>query len=248
MSFSSLLQVSLIAFTLVLSTPANATPFPASSFLPAVYRRSANVDSLNISYPFARSLHWTTNETATDDRVFLSSSPPEKRDVLGLGDLDLLVLGRSHLTDFNDCASNHEDTDLARSDCATSVSSAQLVLQSVSDSLRPMAAHYGHANYDRNDELETFLKHLVDYLKDLLKEIALAVKHDCLFGPILYPTVVEVKCIVEELLDGSENITDACLNDLKALLKLCGCGADVGGLCLDLLTNGLLPGLLPGLL
>ncbi|KAJ8084014.1 hypothetical protein AAF712_000906 [Marasmius tenuissimus] len=245
MPFSRFLQghglISLIVLTLAAATPSIAKPFSAPSFVPALYRRGTNINSPNVSYPFPRDLYWNTNQSVPDSRV-LPPVSEQKRDLLGLDDLDIWVLGGSHLNEFSGCASAHEDSDVSRGNCAGSASSAQLVLQSVSDSLRPMAAKYGHANYDRNSAVETVLKETIDYIKKLLHSLAVAIDKDCLLGPLLGPIVYQIKCIIDELLNGIENISDGCLNDLKALLKLCACENEIGGLCLDLFTTGLLGG------
>ncbi|KAK1233573.1 hypothetical protein PQX77_003259 [Marasmius sp. AFHP31] len=242
MPFSRFLQghglISLIVLTLAVATPSIAKPFSAPSFVPALYRRGTNINSPNASDPFPRDLYWNTNQSASDSRV-LPSASEEKRGLLGP---DMLALGESHLNEFNGCASAHEDSDVSRGNCAASAFSAQLVLQSVSDSLRPMAAKYGHANYDRNSAIETVLKETIDYIKKLLHSLAVAIDRDCLLGPLLGPIVYQIKCIIDELLNGVENISDGCLNDLKALLKLCACENEIGGLCLDLFTTGLLGG------
>ncbi|OBZ79778.1 hypothetical protein A0H81_01139 [Grifola frondosa] len=54
--------------------------------------------------------------------------------------------------------------------------------------LSVLAADKGLANYDRNDEMETLLKDIVDFTKDLLKATVQIVYEVPVLGPLLGPS------------------------------------------------------------
>ncbi|ETW87217.1 hypothetical protein HETIRDRAFT_166754 [Heterobasidion irregulare TC 32-1] len=99
----------------------------------------------------------------------------------------------------------------------------------------------GLANYDRSDELETLLKNLVNLNKEVLKDIDILVYSLPILGPVLGPIVYEVKCILIDILDVLENLTDAVLNAIRPLLgpfidkysltQSCQTGLQLTGLC-----------------
>ncbi|KAI0669905.1 hypothetical protein C8Q78DRAFT_1079814 [Trametes maxima] len=99
----------------------------------------------------------------------------------------------------------------------------------------------GLANYDRDDALETLLKDMVNLTKYTLRDIDAMVYQIPVLGPALGPIVYEIKCILDEVLDAVENLTDAILNALKPLIleligqataSACNSGLQLGSLCL----------------
>lgn len=98
----------------------------------------------------------------------------------------------------------------------------------------------GLANYDPHNGLETFLKDLVNMHKDTLTSVNLIISGIPGLGPLLAPIVFDIKCVLDDVLDALENLTDAALNSLSPLLEecikdtlalYCGLGLDILGLC-----------------
>jgi len=85
--------------------------------------------------------------------------------------------------------------------------------------LSQLAADKGLANYDSGDKLETMLKNVVNATKNTLSATDILVYRIPVLGPILGPIVYQVKCIVDDVLDATENLTDGLLNDLAPLLR-----------------------------
>ncbi|KZT02727.1 uncharacterized protein LAESUDRAFT_661393 [Laetiporus sulphureus 93-53] len=109
--------------------------------------------------------------------------------------------------------------------------------------LAALAADKGLANYNKNDQLETLLKATVNAVKDILGDTYEAIESIPGIGPLLGPTVYDIKCIIDEVLDATENLTDAIINDLVPLLRdllgqatstACEAGVEIVGLCLPL--------------
>jgi len=63
------------------------------------------------------------------------------------------------------------------------------------------------------------LKEVVNVNKDTLSYITTIVYNLPILGPTLGPIVYELKCILDEVLDACENLTDAIINVLKPLLE-----------------------------
>jgi hypothetical protein len=127
----------------------------------------------------------------------------------------------------------------------------------------------GLANYDRNNDLETLLKDIVNLNKDTLSSVTDIVYEIPLLGPTLGPSkwvvilhvfslahppgspvVGELKCIVDDVLNTVENTVDGLLNTLGITGKwrnlrgdyanaLCGGNLEILGLCVDTNLAGL---------
>jgi hypothetical protein len=112
----------------------------------------------------------------------------------------------------------------------------------------------GLANYDRNNDLETLLKKIVNVNKDTLSSVTDIAYEVPLLGsilgpskcaripqvfslihPLITPVVGELKCIIDEVLNVGENTLDGVLNGLGVanqfrslrvdyLSTLCGAG------------------------
>ncbi|KAH7930983.1 hypothetical protein BV22DRAFT_999234 [Leucogyrophana mollusca] len=107
--------------------------------------------------------------------------------------------------------------------------------------LAELGADEGLANYDRTNDLETLLKNVVNVNKGVLTTTSVLVDDIPVLGPILGPTVYDIKCVLDEILDTCENLTDATINALQPLLKTvigqattaaCHSGVEVAGLCI----------------
>ncbi|KAH9486921.1 Protein priA [Psilocybe cubensis] len=119
----------------------------------------------------------------------------------------------------------------------TSFSDNMSIFQSA---LAEAASDKGLANYDRQNDVETLLKKVVNANKDVLSSTTTVVYNIPGIGPVLGPIVYDVKCLVDGLLDATEDLTDAIVNalgpSLRALLgqaseAVCKSGAEVAGLC-----------------
>jgi len=127
----------------------------------------------------------------------------------------------------------------------------------------------GLANYDRNNDLETLLKDIVNLNKDTLSSVTEIVYEVPLLGPVLGPSecshistgihadsasgtlvVGELKCIIDEVLNAAENVVDGLLNTLGVtgqwrslrgdyVSALCGANLQILGLCVDVSLSGL---------
>jgi len=104
-----------------------------------------------------------------------------------------------------------------------------------------MGASKGLAHYDEYDPLETLLKNVIDTHKDALSYVNDLIARDPQLGPILGPIVYDIKCILDEILDATENLTDAiiaaCRPSLRQLigdysLAACKSGIEVIGICI----------------
>ncbi|KAI0639395.1 hypothetical protein C8Q77DRAFT_58291 [Trametes polyzona] len=107
--------------------------------------------------------------------------------------------------------------------------------------LEQLGADKGLANYDRTDDLETLLKEIINLNKESMKSVVALVEQMPAVGPALAQIVYEVKCIMDEMLNAVENLTDAIINALKPLLidligtateAACSSGLELGSLCL----------------
>ncbi|KAG7099232.1 hypothetical protein E1B28_001097 [Marasmius oreades] len=178
---------SLFAIALIATTTSIAMPFPASSLVPTLYKRSTSNNVLN---PLVRSLQWNANHSADPARVI--HTPPLKRVLIGGNDsnMELLSLGSQHLNSLNECTTKYQDTEIFRDRCTSSAASIEAILQVLANTLRPMAARYGLKNYNKDDPIETFLKRTIDLVKDLLAYIAKLVKRSPLMGVALYPGIL----------------------------------------------------------
>ncbi|KAA1468243.1 hypothetical protein DENSPDRAFT_877951 [Dentipellis sp. KUC8613] len=103
-----------------------------------------------------------------------------------------------------------------------------------------LGADKGLANYDKTDDLETLLKNTVNLNKDTLKSVNEMIDAIPTIGPLLGPIVYEIKCILDDLLDATENLSDALINSLQPLLRsliagyataACRSGVELAGLC-----------------
>lgn len=126
--------------------------------------------------------------------------------------------------------------------------------------LKQLAADKGLANYNQDDALETLLKNTVNANKDFLSSVDKYAYELPAVGSTLGPSksnpsepvirtnfsdlvVYEIKCILDEILDAVENLTDAILNDIAPLYRglitdatrtACNSGLQLANLCIML--------------
>ncbi|KAH8102658.1 hypothetical protein BXZ70DRAFT_797601 [Cristinia sonorae] len=125
--------------------------------------------------------------------------------------------------------------------CAYHLSEFQNNLGSFQSLLAQMGSDKGLANYDKNNAIETLLKNVVNANKYMLNDVDAMVYQLPAVGSTLGPIVYEIKCILDELLDAVENLTDAILNDIQPILEplikqatstACNSGLQLLGLCI----------------
>lgn len=134
-------------------------------------------------------------------------------------------------------ASQDQNDSSYQQNAASKFSSYQQNSQGVDGILGQMATDKGLANYDKNDELETALKDYINSNKDAMAAVNNLIQNNPALASILGPSefatfspptmmshqsafsvVYEIKCIVDDLLDITENLTDGLLNSLQPLL------------------------------
>lgn len=109
--------------------------------------------------------------------------------------------------------------------CATALNNFQLDILGIKEILETAGADRGLQNYDRQSDVQTTLKNVVNLNKDVLKATAILVDNLPVLGPILGPIVYQIKCLLELTLDAIENLTDGLMNStvaplLRALLPM----------------------------
>ncbi|KAH9835563.1 uncharacterized protein C8Q71DRAFT_762591 [Rhodofomes roseus] len=112
--------------------------------------------------------------------------------------------------------------------------------------LGELAADKGLANYNQASEMETMLKNMVNAAKYALNDTYNMVNGIPGLGPVLGPVVYQIKCLIDEILDATENMTDALLNDMENILPLlkaldgqaaqtaCAAGIEIANICIPL--------------
>ncbi|KAK7058952.1 hypothetical protein VNI00_001576 [Paramarasmius palmivorus] len=217
-----------------LAVSVSATPFPSPLPIP-VYSDPVHSFSLRSDVTFLEGrAAWNANLSAPAPRAALPRN--------AVNVVELLGTFPQRTDRMRDCAKNCKTAAEFEQRCSSSLPNFQNVLEDIDTGLKPMAARAGLANYDNSDELETLLKHIIDLTKSSLHDIWWLTTEIPLVGPMLGGIVYEIKCIVDELLDITENITDGILNafkpDLVILRKACGCDDAVLGVCLGDLGLG----------
>ncbi|EPQ60809.1 hypothetical protein GLOTRDRAFT_124558 [Gloeophyllum trabeum ATCC 11539] len=259
----SLARILLVALpALVLHAVATPMPFP---LLRAADYRQQDVPSRVGTVKTYRIRRTTTIQESTHTELerALQTAPlpshaasPEARDVNVvnvLGDLNLLnnyylaAQGNSeNLRKYAaQSASRSEDDGTFQRQCASELTSFHTNMQGYYTVLARIASDKGLdkglANYDRQNDLETSLKDVVNLNKDTLQGVTVLVYNIPSLGPVLGPIVYEVKCLVDAVLDATENLTDAIINAIQPLLQdllgqatdtMCSTGVDLAGLCI----------------
>ncbi|THH34026.1 hypothetical protein EUX98_g83 [Antrodiella citrinella] len=127
--------------------------------------------------------------------------------------------------------------------CAYELTGFQTQLASFQSLVAQMGSDKGLANYDKNNAVETLLKNVVNANKDMLSDVDAMVYELPIVGSTLGPIVYEIKCILDELLDAVENLTDQILNTIAPMLSpviemaataACKNGITALGICLEL--------------
>ncbi|KAJ7092740.1 hypothetical protein C8R44DRAFT_750239 [Mycena epipterygia] len=115
--------------------------------------------------------------------------------------------------------------------CATALTSYKTTFARYQSALEDLSTGAGLTCYDRADDVETLIKAIINYHKEILACTTDLVNALPLLGPILGPIVYDIKCLVEELLDATEVLTDCILNLIAPLLQALGLSAVTDLLC-----------------
>ncbi|KAJ7038186.1 hypothetical protein C8F04DRAFT_371690 [Mycena alexandri] len=78
--------------------------------------------------------------------------------------------------------------------------------------------------YDRTDDVETYLKDIINAHKEIVAATVEIVDCIPILGPILAPLMEQVKCLVDEILDIVENYLDCLFAMVGPLLQSLGLG------------------------
>ncbi|KAI0078885.1 hypothetical protein K474DRAFT_1659817 [Panus rudis PR-1116 ss-1] len=234
----ALVALHLLVLSLVsLQTAASPVPIP----MPLLFfsRDAQLMNTTNTSYLARRS--------AFNGSELYPYPVTARRDVNTMvGDINIL---NSYCTQLTEHANNFralgQPTEASDSDyqqqSSLEASGVRDNLHGLSGVFGGLAADKGLANYNQAVILETPLKDTVNSIKYFLNDVDEDVYNLPGLGSTLGPIVYEIKCILDELLDALENITDGVLNDLLPLYRgaivqatqtTCNSGLQIAGLCI----------------
>ncbi|KAL5534222.1 hypothetical protein ACEPAG_684 [Sanghuangporus baumii] len=191
-----------------------------------------NISSVQHGYS-ARTYHQSLGISRRDFDLLLESLGGHRDDAMA-NSLELQNMA-------SQSASQDENDSAFQQDAASRFSSFSSSTQAFSSLFGQLAADKGLANYDKSNEVETMLKDVVNANKDALSAVTAMVYNIPDLGPILGPIVYEIKCILDDLLDVTENLTDGALNNLTPILAglsgqaagmTCASGFKLLGLCM----------------
>ncbi|KAF5375220.1 hypothetical protein D9758_000266 [Tetrapyrgos nigripes] len=187
---------------------AAATPFPLPmSMMASELTRSSSVGDFfaarskifkpsNASHPLA-------------SRVFSPFSPSYEPRGLAPGLLSYTQNLQDSFQSFKQCRESQD-----QDNCMSDLKSLQLYLRGFYESLTGEELDRGLANYDPNNPCQIALRDIIDFIKCFLLDLDIRVFDLPLVGPLLGPILYDIKCIIDDVLDLTENLTDATLNSL----------------------------------
>lgn len=131
-----------------------------------------------------------------------------------------------------------DESDVSESAIVGNLTAYKLSILRFRSALGDLGRNKGLAYYNRNDDLETLLKNIINIQKQTLSYVDTIVFRVPVVGPILGPSeqlilsriyfetdppqvVYDIKCILDEILDAIENVSDAILNVISPLLAEC---------------------------
>ncbi|KAF5313113.1 hypothetical protein D9619_003184 [Psilocybe cf. subviscida] len=222
-----------------------ATPIPLPLPLRAVdYPNSLGLISVNRSIPSTTSGKldiWSPlTPSARSDR----DSRSKKSDFDELYKFyDAANANSDTLRDLATNAEDAEDSELLQQQYASGLSDFNTNLAGFQAAYAKTASGLddGLANYDRTNDLETMLKNLINLNKYILGSTSAFVNKLPVVGPILGPIIYETKCLIDQILDITENFSDGTINQLTPLLQkllgemvtaTCDTGVKIAGLCI----------------
>ncbi|KAH9820086.1 secreted protein [Melampsora americana] len=106
-------------------------------------------------------------------------------------------------------------------------------LTNIHNSLSYFGRDKGTANLNKSNEMEVTLKNTVNSMKYSMADLNLMVYQVPALGPTLGPIVYQIKCILDDILNGTENTADALLNKLGLgkSLDLCSLMSNMSEFC-----------------
>lgn len=145
-----------------------------------------------------------------------------------------LILSSDSLAVQSSSVDNDDSSDFHQQ-AATELTGFHTNMLGIETVLKELGADKGLANYDRTNDLETLLKNIVNVNKDTLSFLTTITYNLPIVGPTLGPSecsdssirhyfdvcssvVYEIKCVLDDILNACENLTDAILNILQPLL------------------------------
>jgi len=259
-------SVALIAFPQVLLSSALARPTARSSLsrsmvMPHVKERSLRVLKSKSSKAKSGILHESHSSSANDSYHHTHSTELHvpARESVRSGDINInsfvegiAILNKYYFGAYDNAqklktyssrvpASKQKGTNKYEQKCASELTAFHTNSQGFTTTLRQLGAYKGLAHYDKGDPVEKLIKDIIDLCKQVLSYITKIcdyIPHSCLdLGPIVY----DIKCILDEILDAVENLTDAIVGDCEPSLKAligeyttvaCKSGINVAGICL----------------
>ncbi|KAF8973937.1 hypothetical protein BDZ97DRAFT_408144 [Flammula alnicola] len=138
-------------------------------------------------------------------------------------------------------SANVDNNDDFQQQYASELSAFNTNLSGFKDTLAQIPSDKGLANYDRTNDLETLLKNLINAIKNILSSTTSVVYNLPIVGPTLGPIVYDIKCLIDGIMNATEDFSDATINELQPLLQAllgmtvstaCKSGVVVAGLCI----------------
>ncbi|KAG0139931.1 hypothetical protein CROQUDRAFT_54011 [Cronartium quercuum f. sp. fusiforme G11] len=87
-------------------------------------------------------------------------------------------------------------------------------LTNIHQSLSYFGRDKGLSNLNESNEFEVTLKNAVNSIKYSMSDVNLMVYQVPALGPILGPIVYQIKCILDDMINGTENTVDAIMNKM----------------------------------
>ncbi|KAJ4499687.1 hypothetical protein C8R41DRAFT_34922 [Lentinula lateritia] len=192
---------------------ANPLPMPLMKNYSASYPDEAGPPSKTLKTTSSRNSSHSTH--ASRSLLSTRSVDPRQQDIIS--ELTIYVSDAGlHANDLQQCAASCPGSPEAQQQ--PSASSLSLF----SDSLlgfQHTVSDKGLAYFDKNSGLEVLIRKIIDETKYILNYTNDLVQCYPLLSALLGPTVYELKCIIEWLLDICEDATDATLNALAPSLR-----------------------------
>ncbi|KAH9985387.1 hypothetical protein BJV74DRAFT_573281 [Russula compacta] len=129
-------------------------------------------------------------------------------------------------------ASRQKGTPYFEQKCASTLTDFHTNSQGFTTTLRRIDAYNGRAHYNEYP-IETLLKKFIDLHKDFLRDVTELIKCYPFLGPLLGPIVYDIKCILDGILDLTDDIIAASLKLLIGEYGMVACksGVSVGDIC-----------------
>ncbi|KAJ3774920.1 hypothetical protein FB446DRAFT_843580 [Lentinula raphanica] len=214
-AFQAAAYLALVGFTPA-SNSVLATPFPMPMMknYSASYPEEAGPRSQTLKSTLTRSNSTHSNPAARSLFPLIKRSIESRQEYTAL--LAFVTDASVYEKDLRQCSASCSADPQAQQEASTS--SLSLFSGSLLGFQRTVSDK-GLAYYNNNSGLEVLLRGLIDSSKNTLNYLNALVQCDPLLSAALGPTVYQLKCFLEWLLDITEDATDASLNELAPTLK-----------------------------